>query len=276
MIMTKQCGYCHNSFITDNKARRFCNLEHYHAHQRENPNKGCFKLGNYILKCASGKGLEVGEKIERFLEVGANENGEIVVNHPDLKPDANGVGHIVFSPSQARHLAESLTKHADQIERDARVKADIERMKAAAAIPVDRSARVLTDGSPVTDDHRELLPSGQQKGYVVLSAEERSKGFVRPVRRTYRHVGPRTCGKPLHADRPDGIVCLMTPDHRGPCEEWGALSKGCGTTTTMALSLAETYARDPSFYSGTFCATCGSHFPLDQFVWNGTTEQVGS
>lgn len=174
-----------------------------------------------------------------FLEVGANERGEIVINHPDLKPDANGVGHIVFSPSQARHLAQSLTKHADQIERENRTKADIERMKAAAAIPVDRSARVLTDGSPVTDDHRELLPSGQQKGYVVLSAEERAKGFVRPVRRTYRHLT-------------------------------------CHATTTMGMSLAETYARDPSFYTGTFCAACAAHFPLDQFVWDGTTEQVGS
>jgi hypothetical protein len=88
-----------------------------------------------------------------------------------------------------------------------------------------------------------LLPNGQQKGYVVLSAEERAKGFVRPVRRTYRHA---------------------------------VSAGGCGATTTMALSIAETYARDPSFYSGTFCATCGSHFALDQFVWDGTTELVGS
>ena len=108
---------------------------------------------------------------------------------------------------------------------------------------VDRTARTLTDGSPVTLDHLEIKPNGQQKGYVVLSAEERAKGFVRPVRRTYRHV---------------------------------ASVGGGGNTTTMAVSLAETYARDPSFYSGTFCATCGSHFPLDQFVWDGTTEQVGS
>ena len=47
----------------------------------------------------------------------------------------------------------------------------------------------LTDGSPVTSDHREINPeTGQQKGYVVLSEDERSKGFVRPVRRTYKHL----------------------------------------------------------------------------------------
>jgi hypothetical protein len=100
----------------------------------------------------------------------------------------------------------------------------------------------LTDGSPVTPDHRELQPNGQQKGYVVLSAEERAKGFVRPVRRSYVH------------DK-------------------------CGGVTTMGLALAETYARDPGFYSGTFCAGCGTHFPVGaegQFTWDGTGEKVGT
>lgn len=180
------------------------------------------------------------DKIEGFLEVGYNETGEVVVNHPDLKPDENGVGHIVFSPNQARNLADLLCKHATLAENDIREKQEAEARKRAEAIPVDYNARTLTDGSPVTSDHREIDPStGMQKGYVVLSAEERSKGFVRPVRRSYRHLA-------------------------------------CGGTTTMGTALAETYARCPTFYSGTYCATCASHFPLDQFVWLGTNEQVGS
>lgn len=100
----------------------------------------------------------------------------------------------------------------------------------------------LTDGSPVTADHRELKENGQQKGYVVLSEEERAKGFVRPVRRSYRHLK-------------------------------------CGGVTTMGQALAETYAADPYFYSGTFCSTCGSHFPVGedgQFVWEGTDVKVGT
>lgn len=109
--------------------------------------------------------------------------------------------------------------------------------------PVDRDARTLTDGSPVTPDHREIDPaSGQQKAYVVLSAEERAKGFVRPVRRSYVH------------------------------------SK-CGSVTTMGQALAETYARDPSFYSGTFCVACRAHFPVGadgEFTWDGTNEKVGT
>jgi hypothetical protein len=101
------------------------------------------------------------------------------------------------------------------------------------------SERTLTDGSPVTADHRELKENGQQKGYVVLSEEERAKGFVRPVRRSYTH-------------------------------------KTCGTDTRMGDAIAETYARDPTFYSGTFCVNCGKHFPLDQFVWLGTQDEVGT
>lgn len=112
----------------------------------------------------------------------------------------------------------------------------------AAPPPVDRSKRTLTDGSPVTPDHTEDRGDGQQKGYVVLSIEERAKGFVRPVRRSYRH------------DK-------------------------CGAVTTMGQALAETYARDPGFYSGTFCATCGAHFPVGkdgEFTWTGTGEKVGT
>lgn len=107
-------------------------------------------------------------------------------------------------------------------------------------IPVDRSQIQLTDGSPVTADHKEIMPeSGQQKGYIVLTPEERAKGYVRPVRRTYVH-------------------------------------KKCGCATTMGMALAETYARDNTFYSGTFCVGCRKHFPLAQFVWDGTDEMVGS
>ena len=121
------------------------------------------------------------------------------------------------------------------------------------------SNTTLTDGSPVTEDHRELKENGQQKGYVVLSEEERAKGFIRPVRDAYVHIGKFTqlvndAGENSHEVR----------------------MGGCGTKTVMGLSIAETYARDPKFYSGTFCCGCGKHLPLNEFVWNGTDEEVGS
>ncbi len=84
------------------------------------------------------------DKIEGYLEVGLNEQGEVVVNHPDLKPGENGVGHIVFSASQARDLADLLHKHANQSDLEIRRRRQDEAVKAAEAIPVDRSARMLT------------------------------------------------------------------------------------------------------------------------------------
>lgn len=101
--------------------------------------------------------------------------------------------------------------------------------------------RTLSDGTQIYPEHRRLKQNGQQEGYVVLAEEERAKGFVRPVRRSYKHLK-------------------------------------CGGVTTMGQTLAETYARDPKFYDGTFCCHCGAHFPVadGEFVWAGTDEKVGT
>lgn len=105
--------------------------------------------------------------------------------------------------------------------------------------------RRLTNGKPVPADnsHTEIDPAtGQQKAYVVLSDEERSKGFVRPVRHSYVH-------------------------------------EKCSAVTTMGQALAETYARDPYFYSGTFCTLCKTHFPVGEdgeFVWLDDNQKVGT
>ena len=106
----------------------------------------------------------------------------------------------------------------------------------------DKPRRTLSDGTQIYPGHRTLRPNGQQEGYVVLAEEERAKGFVRPVRRSYVHLK-------------------------------------CGILTTMGQTLAETYARDPGFYSGTFCCGCGRHFLVGkdgEFVWAGTDEKVGT
>lgn len=100
--------------------------------------------------------------------------------------------------------------------------------------------------SPITDDPKDsrlqqIDPhTRMQDAYLVLSDEERAKGFIRPVRQSYVHLV-------------------------------------CGTATTMALGIAETYARDPSFYGGTYCASCRDHFPVGatgQFVWSVPRKEV--
>lgn len=85
--------------------------------------------------------------------------------------------------------------------------------------------------------------TGQHEAYWVLSAEERAKGFVRPVRTKYTHLK-------------------------------------CGGVTSMGLALSETYARDPKYYGATMCVHCGTHFALRTadgwaFLWPDG-EPVGS
>ena len=134
--------------------------------------------------------------------------------------------------------AEAALKFARGFAEQAAYDLDVAAQKhiAATAPPVDRTAVQLTTGEPVPADrsHTEIDPaSGQQKGYVVLTPAERAKGFKRPVRQTYKHLT-------------------------------------CGRVTSMGRALCETYARDPFFYSGTFCTPCGKHFPTGEdgeFVW---------
>jgi hypothetical protein len=76
-------------------------------------------------------------------------------------------------------------------------------------------------------------PIDQHEAYLVLSQEERDKGFVRPVRNAYIHLT-------------------------------------CGTVTKMGTDLAETYARNPKFYGATYCCYCRMHKPVGEdgeFVW---------
>jgi hypothetical protein len=131
--------------------------------------------------------------------------------------------------------------------------------------------------------------TGMHKDYWVLCPEERAKGFVRPVRRSYMHVGEQPKGptRELTADEQERYKdCGYVVHEDYPASEYPTLGrfwtqeqlnhKGCGVVTTMGNALAETYARDPHFYGATFCCGCGKHFPVREFVWDGTTEIVGS
>ena len=91
---------------------------------------------------------------------------------------------------------------------------------------------------------------GQNNCYLVLSEEERAKGFVRPVRNTYIHVGV------------GGFE--IDPNDRS---KHGRTGRGCGVATTMGKALSETYARDPYFYTSTFCVGCNTHLPVEEFKW---------
>ena len=86
-------------------------------------------------------------------------------------------------------------------------------------------------------------PVPQAEAYLVLSEEERAKGFVRPFRDVYRHT---------------------------------LTAAACGSVTTMGRALSETYARDPLFYGATYCVACRMHRPVAEFVWDVDGQVVGS
>lgn len=132
-------------------------------------------------------------------------------------------------------------------------------------------------------------PVPQNEVYLVLSEEECAKGFVRPLRRAYRHVG----------DGPRNPLRDLTPEeqerHREsgyvkyeayPKGDTGVLGrfwtqaqldrKGCGAVTTMGLELCQTYARNPKFYGSTYCTTCQMHRPVNEFAWVEDGATVGS
>lgn len=137
----------------------------------------------------------------------------------------------------------------------------------------------------------ERLSDGQYADHWVLTAEERSKGFVRPLRKAYKHVGLQLRG---------GTVRDLTEEEKEQYakyqyvkfeeyqegeaatgrywtqERWDQIDKGCGVVTIMGLSIAETYARDPYFYGSTFCTGCRDYLPLEEFVWEDGGERVGS
>lgn len=159
----------------------------------------------------------------------------------------------------------------------------------------DHSKQVSTRGEPrVGHEHENepaagpIGPRGQHEGYWVLSEEERAKGFVRPLRASYRHVGrrpefptrPLTDEEKARYSRFDYVAFEPYPEERLPSTGrfWtrDQLASGCGSVTSMSKAIAETYARSPSFYGSTFCCKCGSHYAVDEFVWEGTDERVGS
>lgn len=102
--------------------------------------------------------------------------------------------------------------------------------------------------SGVDDDSPDAAPitvkeSGMMSDYYVLPEEDRKKGFIRPVRHKYIH-------------------------------------NKCGSVTRMGAAFAETYARDPKYYTSTFCVNCGAHFPVGpdgEFIWDDNTRtKVGT
>lgn len=153
-----------------------------------------------------------------------------------------------------------------------------------------------TTGEPVDKVRAEQTETeGMHKSYIVLCPDERAKGFVRPYRDTYRHVGLYVCARNRSLDHNEHRggerdICALPYGHEGKCDgPFYTVTQaehvhllithqkgGCGTVTTMGRALSETYARDPKFYGATFCCRCNKHLPVSEFIWTADGEVVGS
>lgn len=153
----------------------------------------------------------------------------------------------------------------------------------------DRNDPALTHG---VDDE----PTPMADKYLVLSEEEIAKGFVRPVRRSYIHLGVAGPEHPLREltptehERYDDVGYVRfeeyPPDSHGSAlgKFWTQAQldavKTCGAVTTMGTAIAETYAAEPRFYGATFCVACQMHRPVGpdgEFIWDdGSGQKVGT
>lgn len=137
-------------------------------------------------------------------------------------------------------------------------------------------------------------PGPQNETYLVLSEEERAKGFVRPYRAVYVHVGPPGPRYPLRDLTPeeeayggDYVKYEPYPESEYPSigrywtlDQLAAADRGgCGAETRMGRAIAETYARSPGFYGNTYCVGCQMHRPVGsggEFVWLDDGTRVGT
>ena len=141
--------------------------------------------------------------------------------------ECNGVG-ACFEASRAAERAYYEAQEADYYaEQEAEYHREMERSMGLTTDPSDPRLGHGVDAEPID----------QHEVYLVLSEEERGKGFVWPYCESYVHA-----------------------------EELG----GCGAETRMGIALSETYARDPHFYGATYCVGCRMHKPVGEdgeFYW---------
>lgn len=156
-------------------------------------------------------------------------------------------------------------------------------------------------GNPPAPDAGDGAPqpinpaTGQHSDHYILCKEERDKGFVRPVRTSYKHVGiagPKYPLRDLTEEEQKQYAAFdyakfeQYPDSEAPVTgrfwtqyDLSRVGAGCGTVTNMPLAIAETYARSPEFYGSTFCCGCNRYILVGtagEFVWLDDGTRVGS
>lgn len=222
--------------------------------------------------------------------------GRCLMREPVTEEEAFNRGREVGASQQA--LNDLMDKNAEAAEK-VRKASDPALLLGDLSTPPRTSTGGVTPGWENAGAAGPIGADGQHKSYWVLSEDERAEGFVRPVRSSYQHVGlprPKHPMRPLSAEELErhkayGYVMYESyPESELPLSgrfwtqtDLDKVNAGCGTITSMGNAIAETYARNPSYYGSTFCAGCRMHLPVGaggEFVWveNGkaTNERVGT
>lgn len=92
----------------------------------------------------------------------------------------------------------------------------------------------MSDDRPTDFDYGEQQADGQYEKYPTIDDGE----FEQKPRKAYVHVD------------------------------------GCGELTRMTGSLPESVARDPEYYSKTYCAGCKTHVPVEEVEWKDGEDWV--
>jgi len=128
--------------------------------------------------------------------------------------------------------------------------------------------------------------TGQHDIYLVLSDEERAKGFVRPYRDSYIHQGRKVeTGEiiPLEiavADMSDYCKTNYTKENgyaaflKYPADRSPLTGKFLTQDEVDAMRDRKEYAG--GCWTVTKMGGCNKHLPVGEFVWKGTNELVGS
>lgn len=169
----------------------------------------------------------------------------VTIIMPVFNPQAEAIlwGQRVFVLRDGKYYeglmwAADVNKEFEEIEKDDSLKQEaisvLEEVMAEHEIEMQkpRSRGLKPSKLGGLFDYGKQLPDGQFERHPTIPTE--GVEFVQPLRHSYKHLK-------------------------------------CGGVTTMGDGIARTYAAQPDFYTGTFCATCHAYFDFKNedghFVW---------
>jgi hypothetical protein len=220
-----------------------------------------------------------------YVEVG-DDGLDVIVNHPDLQPDDKGVGHIVFSPDEARHFARLLLNRAYQLDAGSLEEALVAEARRPVGITEmieDGIGDLIPKLADALDRHLAPIPMVlhcPSCGNQHIDAPEPENGWTNPPHRSHKCSSCGDIWRP--ADVPTtGVLNVNT---RGSVDTWPPRGEADDFTPSSRLDCGH---RRTLFLQGAFgsngpesvsvCRDCGQfkifadrkgvHFSINFSLW---------